>query len=96
MKISDIQRRKAPPCVFNKAMPALRLSLRGVREVNKLSHVPSVCYGVSANAILWQAVIDVNLPRPRGDRTRALPEFQALAQHIWQLIRDEAYRATVT
>ena len=43
-----------------------------------------------------KAVIDVNLPRPRGDRTRALPEFQALAQHIWQLIRDEAYRATVT
>ena len=36
------------------------------------------------------------LPRPRSDATRALPEFQALAQHIWNLIRDEAYRATVT
>ena len=36
------------------------------------------------------------LPRPRGDGTRALPEFQALTQHIWDLIRDEAYRATVT
>jgi NitT/TauT family transport system ATP-binding protein len=43
-----------------------------------------------------KALIDVPLPRPRGDGTRASPEFQALAQHIWQLIRDEAYRATVT
>jgi len=42
-----------------------------------------------------KAVIDVSLPRPRGDATRALPEFQALCQHIWSLIRDEAYRATV-
>jgi NitT/TauT family transport system ATP-binding protein len=40
-------------------------------------------------------MIDVKLPRPRGDGTRALPEFQRLTQHIWQLIRDEAYRATV-
>ena len=40
-------------------------------------------------------VIDVNLPRARNDATRALPEFQALTQHIWQSIRDEAYRATV-
>jgi NitT/TauT family transport system ATP-binding protein len=43
-----------------------------------------------------KAVIDVDLPRPRNDRTRALPEFQALTQQIWNLIRDEAYRATVT
>jgi NitT/TauT family transport system ATP-binding protein len=43
-----------------------------------------------------KALIDVPLPRPRGDATRALPEFQALTQHIWSLIRDEAYRATVT
>ncbi len=43
-----------------------------------------------------KAVIDVPLARPRGDATRALPEFQALTQHIWSLIRDEAYRATVT
>jgi len=42
-----------------------------------------------------KAVIDVPLARPRGDATRALPEFQALTQHIWSLIRDEAYRATV-
>ena len=43
-----------------------------------------------------KAVIDVPLPRPRGDATRAHPQFQALTQHIWSLIRDEAYRATVT
>jgi len=43
-----------------------------------------------------KALIDVPLPRPRDDRTRALPEFQALTQQIWNLIRDEAYRATVT
>jgi NitT/TauT family transport system ATP-binding protein len=43
-----------------------------------------------------KAVIDVPLPRPRGDATRADPAFQALTQHIWSLIRDEAYRATVT
>jgi len=43
-----------------------------------------------------KAVIDVDLPRPRDGTTRALPEFQALSQRIWNLIRDEAYRATVT
>lgn len=43
-----------------------------------------------------KAVIDVPLPRPRGDATRAQPQFQALSQHIWSLIRDEAYRAAVT
>ena len=40
-----------------------------------------------------KAIVDVPLPRPRGDATRARPEFQALSQHIWSLIRDEAYRA---
>ena len=43
-----------------------------------------------------KAVIDVPLSRPRNDATRAHHEFQALGQHIWSLIRDEAYRATVT
>jgi NitT/TauT family transport system ATP-binding protein len=43
-----------------------------------------------------KALIDVALPRPRGDATRADPQFQALTQQIWGLIRDEAYRATVT
>jgi NitT/TauT family transport system ATP-binding protein len=43
-----------------------------------------------------KALLDVPLPRPRNDLTRLQPDFQALAQHIWGLIRDEAYRATVT
>jgi NitT/TauT family transport system ATP-binding protein len=43
-----------------------------------------------------KALIDVPLPRPRNDATRASAEFRALSQHIWSLIRDEAYRATVT
>ena len=38
-------------------------------------------------------IVDIPLPRPRGDATRALPQFQALTQQIWSLIRDEAYRA---
>jgi NitT/TauT family transport system ATP-binding protein len=42
-----------------------------------------------------KSVIDIPLPRPRNDATRASPQFQALTQHIWGLIRDEAYRATV-
>ncbi len=40
-------------------------------------------------------LVDITLARPRNDATRALPEFQALTQHIWSLIRDEAYRAAV-
>lgn len=43
-----------------------------------------------------KAIVDIPLARPRGDATRALPQFQALTRHIWSLIRDEAYRATVT
>jgi NitT/TauT family transport system ATP-binding protein len=43
-----------------------------------------------------KALIDVPLPRPRGDATRASSEFQALSQQIWSLIRDEAYRAIAT
>jgi NitT/TauT family transport system ATP-binding protein len=43
-----------------------------------------------------KALLDVPLARPRGDLTRSHPDFQALTQHIWGLIRDEAYRATVT
>ncbi len=42
-----------------------------------------------------KTIVDIPLPRPRSDATRALPEFQALTQHIWSFIRDEAYRATV-
>ncbi|MGY2046575.1 ABC transporter ATP-binding protein [Methylobacterium sp. JK268] len=40
-----------------------------------------------------RAEIPVDLPRPRGDHTRALPRFGALAEEIWGLIRDEARAA---
>jgi NitT/TauT family transport system ATP-binding protein len=41
-------------------------------------------------------IITIDLPRPRGDATRELPAFAAHTKHIWELIRAEAYRATVT
>jgi hypothetical protein len=37
----------------------------------------------------------VDLPRPRTDEVRAAPQFQTLFGRIWQLIKEEAYRATV-
>ncbi|HLX28280.1 MAG TPA: ABC transporter ATP-binding protein [Casimicrobiaceae bacterium] len=40
-----------------------------------------------------KAVIPVDLPRPRSEHTRAEPRFGELAEQIWALIRDEAYRA---
>ena len=40
-----------------------------------------------------KAVIPVDLPRPRTEHTRALPRFGELGEKIWNLIRDEAYRA---
>ena len=40
-----------------------------------------------------RAVLDVDLPRPRDEHTRADPRFGQLAEQIWRLIRDEAYRA---
>jgi NitT/TauT family transport system ATP-binding protein len=43
-----------------------------------------------------KALIDIPLPRPRSDATRASPAFQALTQQIWSLIRDEAHRAIAT
>ena len=49
----------------------------------------------AGNEARIKEVIEVNLPRARNDATRALPEFQALTQRIWQSIRDEAYRAAV-
>jgi NitT/TauT family transport system ATP-binding protein len=42
-----------------------------------------------------KAVVEVDLPRPRNDETRKLAEFADLGQSIWELIRDEAYRATI-
>ncbi len=40
-----------------------------------------------------RAVLDIDLPRPRGEHARATPRFGELAEEIWQLIRDEAYEA---
>ncbi|MBZ9964694.1 ABC transporter ATP-binding protein [Mesorhizobium sp. BR1-1-2] len=40
-------------------------------------------------------VIDIDLPRPRGDETRRSGDFARLSQSIWELIREEAYRATM-
>jgi NitT/TauT family transport system ATP-binding protein len=39
------------------------------------------------------AVIEVDLPRPRREMLRAEPRFGQLTQQIWELIRDQAYRA---
>ncbi len=36
-------------------------------------------------------VVDVNLPRPRFDYdVKTLPEYNALREHIWRLVKDEA------
>ena len=40
-----------------------------------------------------RAVLDIDLPRPRSESVRADPRFGQLAEEIWGLIRDEAYRA---
>jgi len=40
-----------------------------------------------------RAVIPIDLPRERNDAVRAGSDFGHLAEQIWGLIRDEAYRA---
>jgi NitT/TauT family transport system ATP-binding protein len=40
-------------------------------------------------------VVDIDLPRPRNDATRKSAAFAELSQSVWELIRDEAYRATM-
>ena len=40
-----------------------------------------------------KAVIPIDLPRPRTERIRADARFGELVEQIWQLIKDEAYRA---
>ena len=42
-----------------------------------------------------KAIVDVALPRPRGEATRKSAAFGDLTQSIWELIREEAIRATV-
>jgi NitT/TauT family transport system ATP-binding protein len=38
-------------------------------------------------------VVSIDLPRPRAGAARTNPRFAVLVEHIWSLIRDEAYRA---
>ena len=40
-----------------------------------------------------RAVIDIDLPRPRDESMRGTPQFGHFVDEIWELIRDEAYRA---
>jgi NitT/TauT family transport system ATP-binding protein len=40
-------------------------------------------------------IVDIDLPRPRNDATRKSAAFAELSQSVWELIRDEAYRATM-
>ena len=40
-----------------------------------------------------KAEIAIDLPRPRTEHIRAEPRFGELTERIWNLIRDEAYRA---
>ena len=42
-----------------------------------------------------KATVDIPLARPRNDATRKSATFAELGQSIWELIRDEAYRATM-
>jgi NitT/TauT family transport system ATP-binding protein len=39
-------------------------------------------------------VVDVDLPRPRFDHdVKSLPEYSALRDHIWRLVKDEALQS---
>ena len=39
-------------------------------------------------------IVDINLPRPRFDRDlKTLPEYGKLYDHIWQLVKAEAFQA---
>lgn len=40
-------------------------------------------------------IIDIDLPRPRNSDIRTDPRFDELHNKIWDLIRDEAYNATL-
>ncbi|KQZ15476.1 MULTISPECIES: ABC transporter ATP-binding protein [unclassified Mesorhizobium] len=42
-----------------------------------------------------KAIVDIDLPRPRNGETRKSARFAELSQEIWELIREEAYRATM-
>lgn len=42
-----------------------------------------------------KAIVEIDLPRPRNEKTRKTVAFGELGQSIWDLIREEAYRATI-
>ena len=48
---------------------------------------------MSAHPGRVREVIDIDLPRERGESLRAHPRFGQLTDQIWQLIRDEAWKA---
>ena len=48
---------------------------------------------MSAHPGRVREVIDIDLPRERGESLRAHPRFGELTDQIWQLIRDEAWKA---
>ena len=50
---------------------------------------------LSRNPGKVREVMRVNLARPRSSVLRTTVEFQTLVQRAWDLIRDEAYRATL-
>ena len=33
-------------------------------------------------------IVEVKLDRPRSDRTRKLPQFTELVEHVWESVRD--------
>lgn len=39
-------------------------------------------------------IVEIELPRPRNEGTRAMPRAAELENAIWSLIREDAYRAT--
>jgi NitT/TauT family transport system ATP-binding protein len=40
-------------------------------------------------------IVEIDLPRPRNDETRKSADFAELSQSVWELIREEAFRATM-
>ena len=50
---------------------------------------------LSRNPGKVKEVMRIDLARPRSNRLRTTVEFQQLVQRGWDLVRDEAYRATL-